>query len=1560
MTGIIGENPHHFSTPQQKAEGQDTPIPKDSLSLSEKISRSITFSAPDELLEEIKFFQQALLDNDFLEIGSPQSSASFFTQSSTIYGLINRLKKLIENPYKDYNINPKIFNKQYRPVFDRLINSLENQITAVHEHKSFFDEDQDQQTFLDDKTNTKQVIYKKHGKYYTDVSEETKIATQLVLNKIYELKYDTTGLIKKLPLISDYALADTPPMLQILDNNLRLLHSQLIKYPPKEDLIEKFFKDVARSLTDPNQLIPHYSFDIKDQKIIERFMQKFNEYLSLPAILRKDGRFSPSHYDLNKEIMTLKNLISTKVDNYLSYFRKKINSGKSGFENSKTLIKNSFTSPLKYLYGLAESYSNQIAPVPLDQANEKPHPLLVFNEALKFFTQPHCFYNSKQQLLVLQELLSECDDSIKGFKNDLMNELVKFIPNQSKENQNIFQNLKQLQEKILPQVITEKTQNLPKDYSLESRLYYLTQQTEQLTTPQYYLNHILKIINNPSSELLKAPIRFMINSFSKFIIYSIDKIIDNVKAQDKKALEDLKKITALLFNNALATDTIDAYKNGILSFLKEYNKLQINLDCIELPEIYKDFSENKTTLENPQEIITSTLAKSKNLNYSIEENLEWEEEFQKQEKALSETATNYILFNLIYHTLLGNERTEDSNNLYFDIIARIKDAPTNEERIKAFLQEMKQAINKSPQNFFKKKFSTFVLSHFFYTLTHSRVDKFSKSILDFIRDNLNSIGGNPYEPINSKLIHQVDECAAQYQLMLEKWAKNGGNKQRCINKLIKEGSHNIGDKKSYTQEDLYQIVIKKASEIFVNGIDITEPLIQLSNKYQSWFVSKETSKHQEVSKIKSLALKTLKYLSYPVYISTYYTAYFILYLINKIINLFSYHLIEKTLEKTNSIEGLINGIQDTIYKKNPYVDIITDFLIDNLEDLDIALYKEDLDRRQAVINGDVPYKDVENAKISSKTKQAIQQALFNCFQLLEKNKHLTSDNLKNHLNTSHSTLAEMKNIINETLTDIINPKIIDSLIDVLVISSDVLFKKQHIDKQLSKFILQINNSLSKKAPSNETNLENLNQIYFQNELRLTKLMDKIIKKIVTLSINDEFDRFGDRYYKESENQKKWIQAKLLGNEKEDLGLIDHWSSLFEEIKHLIENKNSSNSLDIDDIKKQRELIKTVKQQMESFLAEFSIKLEAVETSSLSTRSVEKLYSQLLVLSKNLQILENDYILNSYTAIENMHGLISDQSSAMFLNTSYHNLKDHYQKLLNQTDVDTALDYLEKIDKTHTALQLTYQGLIENGITLENKEPLKLLITKYNSSDWNKKYMSVFNNIKNKLTIKKALDLILPEITHYSSLKKKKLEEHQTFFSKVRHYFDTTQKAYKTSYSKINNSLSILSHNLLEDINENYLKKINSATSVEEVELLMHNLKNHISNIDNNMTFERDLPEAEDILNSFEDHTKKFIKEIEQALDKHNEKLSSKLSDKSDHHIFNELNQLKNSVQNMQSIEHIHIPVGMTDFLKQQTASLVYSIVKPKADAAMDLVKDENFALFLINHLALIPIAESNK
>ena len=378
MTHIAGGNPSnstHFGNGVWNRHQAEAPT------RTEKAKRFINFTSKENFADEIQFFKEALLDNDIIEVGSQHSQASAYSDSSTIFGLIRRLKKFIRSPHQDFNIYPNDFKRLHEGAFLTLIGCLEEDAKKLQEEKKHLEKDGEKFEIYKDDFETRH-IFRKGGRYYITPSEETKKATQLLLNKLFELKFQGVGLLNKIPGISDRSKSEPPPLLQILDKDLKNLHLQLVKYPPNDQLIIKFFKNVERALSYPEQLIPGYTVSKEDQEAIAHFKKAFSEHISLPKSLKRDERFSPSYFDLSKEMLTLKNLITKRVKERTSYGTK----AAEYLSSAKSSAKEAITAPLTYLFGVvAETLSSKASKNTISSIAEKPHPLTVFHDAIKTF-----------------------------------------------------------------------------------------------------------------------------------------------------------------------------------------------------------------------------------------------------------------------------------------------------------------------------------------------------------------------------------------------------------------------------------------------------------------------------------------------------------------------------------------------------------------------------------------------------------------------------------------------------------------------------------------------------------------------------------------------------------------------------------------------------------------------------------------------------------------------------------------------------------------------------------------------------------------------------------------------------------------------------------------------------------------------------------------------------------------------------------------------------------------------------------------------------------------------
>ncbi len=1527
---------------------------KEKPSFLERAKRVLSFTPKQSCLQEIEYFKEILISDRFIEVGSASSSGKPSPQSKDVFGkptlnrLIARLKALSKAPRENYNIPEGTFRAEHLEAFEALIQELEQEIQFCNEHKA--DITQENKPLLVDGKKIKKV----NGRYYVQVGSNTKAKTELFLNKLYELNYAKMGFLQS---GVDF-MKNPPPMLVLLDESLKNLHSELLNYPPNSKKLEQYFNTVTRSLVKPSKLVPGFKPNANDLKLIRDFQKAFKDHFSLLESLKKDERFSPSYYELNLHLNRLKDLITRHINRSLPKTQQGAHILKSAVSGaSYSLLSNAVPDQLKKaLSYFSGAYQNLFSS---KTDLEKPHPFIVFHDALDYFQKDNCFYNEKEKRDFLNELYNETADNFPGIKDKLLQKI--------QEGQNApcgdltpfdsfdLNQLTQIQE-TLHAYVKELTPELEETISVIDRIYVLTKtplHTESGHNLKTYIEDILKLLDCNQPGIFKEPVKMA----TKTLKYFLDQALNlTIKDKDKTALTEIKDQVNTLIDEALSEDSIEGYRRAFSKLLDYYQKHQIYFGFLELPS----FKNTEDATNVPDELITSALAKSKDSTFKKKSATILNSDVDRQRLSLGKNITHYLLFETLFYNVLGEKKNAQNEKKYYELVETLKNITSPKQKKDVFLKKLRKLINASSKSSFKKYLTKFLLSKLSYSFINEKMDAFTKKLLSFLRNNLSHLEGSPFEPISPHIIETLDECSSQYQLMLEKWAKTGGNKERSIKKLMKKSTYNVGVKGSYSEKELHKSASNAATKAFVETINTKTPWKNLFKRYYK-LVDLSGPHNTAIKKIRAVAKVFFKIVTYIPVATLYYSGLLITTAIDKVISLILIRGITKSLENSHTIENLIDSLQESVYKKNPYVDIVTDFLIDNLEDLYILLHNENLDKERELRGDSIRYDREALVKIPPKTRAKLHQAIQNCFQMLDKNRYQTSDQLKHALrDTNNPSIMRIKTSLEESLDEQIIPEVVESLIDIIALSADELFKKKHLDKQLFRTLEQMNESLTNQPDQKSKNIKKLNQIYYQNEMHLVNLWDKVTEKIISRSVEDKFDQFGDRNYRETENQKVWIQDRLLKNNEDPLdqaGLITEWSNA---LSDLTLRQHEILRLHPENLEIYKETANSLKLEIESFFAQLSLRFEKIKKSSLSKRSLEQLNKQLKQLATALSNYSDNGISKLYQNSQFLNISKRDLENTNFLNDTATHISDQLEQLSND-QVDLSLKILSNISLFEERISSTLDEVLSNSDTTAFDNQFSELKEFFKSSIEMNFIRSELKKVEFLFGKQRYIESTLAEeFNEFLNAKEAEIDATNSDNSFFKRKLSAAQKKSTTLYNSLKSSLQ----NLITDPNEasrfiDYLEKVDKTNHLHKLRQNRLELSDHLKAIKEHFHInELSINLIKTALLPLKIRTEALIENVN---DRHHiliEEFKKLTGDDETDSLKALLEKIKKSAEELKSIDHIHIPIKALDNVKAATKALVYSRIKPRADAAIDLLKEENFALFAINHFALIPLKES--
>jgi hypothetical protein len=1034
-------------------------------------------------------------------------------------------------------------------------------------------------------------------------------------------------------------------------------------------------------------------------------------------------------------------------------------------------------------------------------------------------------------------------------------------------------------------------------------------------------NFIVDSFNEVLSQLNVGSIP---TSYAQFLSNSLISILDSsfinkwIEKQSDEGKELFEKIKGDLKQGLDAASSVDDYKQAISNFLENYHNQIVTLSGFELPEFLSEEeiqsrNEKVEKVDKTVENIRAALDSSKANN---EAGFDWTNEALATEKVKKEKEK--LCKNLkdqLTHQLIS-KLTGISSQTFFNI-KTLEASSLDRDKQKVFASELKKEINSSKCNWFLKKTIIFLLP-IFYKI----IGKYTKSLVDHIIDDVNE----RVETINKEVLFQrTSNCLSKYNSLLKSWAetKEGGEKNKVIGSLMKEkGFLEFGKEESYSQDQLY----KKVSDKFVaNYIDLykdSENDLTIASKIYS-FVKQPILKNRTTfpRKVINIIGVSLKYLliGFP---ATLINSPLICF--EKLSNALFKSLLKRFLANNKVIDSIVESSKENVFESNPYVYPITSFFADQLESISKSLSKP-----TEAASSDLMVDD-KNI-ISDKTHSQLKTLFELLFEVLSKNKFNTQEQLQRNLKDS-SLSKQSQQLIDANLI----PVILDSIINTSIMASDKLFKKDQLQKPLSLLLEELNEIIL-TPNANDQERVNLQQLKNQNaQEKLKKYSKKVLTQIIDQAIDSVFQGQSETDEKKA---KKFIQDFKKAFTA-DGGIIEKGRDLLDEIKN-----------------PEHPIVKKRLSDFRERINQLTIKLEH-QQDSIRKRDSRISKEVKLKLEKAATLFEK-----LITDKEENSGLIEIQATQMNIFTISQDLP-HFTHL--QRSLETMIQYMEEINSNQSDelvekftsstkyLNAFFSQFDSNELRLVKEEPLYQELKdlmKQNLSSRKELAATITNKSVKRLNLLNNL-LATDVFQRVKGERKSEIED-----KSLGGFFNFKRESAADLAKQLRKIASNLESKADKEVVESCLNAVLSAKSIEKLDNAAQNFNDRISLLVQEETkiltkYSREVAKIDDeLLTCCQKITTKFRSDLNDEKPSYEEKLIE----------FN-MNLLmladELSDENLpEDLKVIHTKLEHPKALKSSIHNLLYHQIYPKAEGLLNLIRDGNFAQFLVNHTVLMPFAK---
>lgn len=1476
--------------------------PEESLGFFETHKRVFVF---EPKIQEEKSYLETVLSKKVLPIYQPRTKQALQTDHS-LEGLLKILKNLSKDPKQKYNIDLQTFNNLYKPTIQKLINQLDL-IKNSYEANKTTNSPLPEIPFGEDSISTC-VIGNRIG---ITLPQGLIVQIKAVSGALHRISFDNPGIVNW---ASNHKESPNPLFL-FLDNKLAALDAALSHENPDDESIKSLYSELENLLLHQD-LENYYIHDtsIRD-KIFKDFIKIYKDHLSLPDVLKLDERFYPSYNALRQKLGE----VNTAINNSISSFT----SGKKMLSQINDLRQN-------YKQLVLEAINNSFKSF-MTQPKEKPHPLTLIAESIKYFESENCHYEPEEKLALLSETTRDTKLIFPQFQIDETN-LFSSIDNYK----NAFESY-----------IKQQTSQLEESADLETRIAYFLNHHEvnqgeanRNSTSSFskftnYLKSISQMLSNSEGEALTGPAAFMFQNLKSFFANS--NLSETAEGSSSTSLTRLKDKIFNIIDEALTTNTTAGYLEAVKKMLSAYNNEDISLDFFHLPT----FSQASET-PDPTEILDEAFVDSLHSETSRLDNIQdLDQAIAKQQEKLSETLTCKAIFYLVYNTFLGAKNDKTAENLFYNTFSGTRSYFTQKERMKAFASELKKVIKESNAPSLKKATAKTFLTDIFNEIFNDKSNLFISKITTELDQHINDFRNNPHEKL-SFITGHLNECVNQYQKVLEQWAETGGNKDQFLEEAISSKTFNKGLKGSYKQTQLYSHITKIAAKAITKNINVingvamfTERKLSKLYKAKLFKLSRDApkTKLESMSRVAKKVIQATKdALMYIVYCFYKILIHPELYVIGLIFNQIVNKAIQFPIYKLLDLGKMTSSMQNNVYEKDPYVEVVTDLLIKMFETLDVELIKQLQEQKANHSTGEVPIKLQDDSLLSDSSREKLSIFVNGFFRLLDKNSFQTPEELKKFLeNNPEDWMHKLNSSLSIDATAM--PSVIDSITSSIASSMTTMLEPKEVKKKILLALETMETTITKK-PEKQLSAIEFQQKMRNKELRLKTLKDKVNQSMIKVSVNELFDNFENRTQIAYGQQKLWLQSKLLRSD----GLIEQFRDSYNKILDTSE-RDSTSSL----VKKQNEMIE-LKIKTETFLSTLSSELAKISFDS-NEKSMQKLKDKFVNIATILKNLQKSYVVKPFEAFKNLHQLHLDRDNLHYLHNNLKTLKDFFKQIAKSDQTIELENSIKDIKVLLEGMNITVNNLVESGLVESNKDNhLADLINFFQNPQWKNELPQQLSVIETAVENQKDLRSIDELLTNYLKAHKESFNEPRSFFS---HF-----SPYQTPSGKI-----------LSDLKQK-LKTFKHASFAKEIKSLIATITASQNN-DQLTTAEKKLEKfkktalkkisTKESINIFSSKTKltePLLKATETLIDS-KESTLSELKD-----AFGILDELETKAKDFEEINPVKIPLGIKEFLKKQSISIATAVAQPKFDHFLKLMKDKNFARALINHSVWIPIKEN--
>lgn len=1338
------------------------------------------------------------------------------------------------------------------------------------------------------------------------ISMATKRKVSTLIGTLRRLSNTTKGIF-----VASKHTAKAHPMLVAFCKNLEKLGQCFEKNRKKEhelnQLLLSLEEQYSQIIENQEEIFLGDELNQEANQSINQLIQHLKALIELPKILQEDDRFNPTYEQMLKKIKEVVTAFQSLV-------------GRQEGLGTKAI-----TPLLEKAQKIAEQSLPFLKATEREECKEATTPFHIFKAAIdEYLFKVKKILPSEQMNTLLHSLLEDCEKEREGFTKALLGEFTKKNVTVDQYYQKLIINKKKLQSAFKNALLnTEKEEEL-KDSSeiLESLQAGSTQrhraeqrEKEKRENPiSKYANDVFSYLTTLQTAIPAGTLKVLGSTFSSMLESpTIQSAIESQNPEEKKFLKSLFKEIKTLLSKAMETSDVQDYI-AVFGKLKEvYKEHQIILDAIALPSLFDFESED---VENHEEL--TLIRKDLQATIAVETQQEnWALKLEKTSKEFISNIRNYTVFHTVINGFIDLQE-DNQEQAFTEIVGRVKVHTSESAQSRAFLLEMNKLVDKSNTFWAKKKAIKAFLPYVYQTISFY-VEQAASSGMEHL-DKLAEKLGEENGTARVRAIERVSHGASIYGEMLRHWSEVGGDKQVVLRQILGDAKYNDG----MTQQELYDKFAEKAVDQFIKGSRYSKKLSLSTSKIKEWVKKPTFTQTSQFTKVLNLTLVGIKAVIGVIALAISTLAYGIAMLGEKFLNYIIRQQMKKSISRNQLVHKLVKASRENIYESNPYVHSLSKFIVEQLEVLSKTF--------DGVIESSPNLPDT-HVQISPVVKEKLISVITNYLYALKLDSFSRASDAREYL--KNKGLADDAF---DKLSNLLLPTVIDSVINISTVGANSLLKKENINEKVCGLLEQLNYSLTHRTKVLTPNeKERLNRTYKETENKLNRIIEKILKQIITISVNDTVEGYGDRLTRESENLRNWIQESLLSDEK--MGLVERISSS-------LGSYSLEEDLDRDEVFERFYELKELKDDIQIFCDELEHKISTFENNS-NDRSIKKFHEQLVPLSKALkEAISDNALTNIYRYHERLTYNIQDLDIIDTLKTRFEAIK---RNLCAATE-DPRSSKIKNLQANTDLIKSLLMKL--NTDDPENEEPAVLKREIYQELK-----EQVFLNKEFKQTFGDHLN----EFSHLFSVRKTlsnpRLEAVIEEIVKLKKSRSTTssERSIKSLTHKIEEQLKTLDFLLKDHKTDQIVARVISITkeivkdtlSLDQTKQRHESLKKLIKNETDSLSTK--LSTKKDSILKTHEMAEKLI--LEASTNLHMSVGESiKKAEEARVNCLSKLANLQTSAEQMQKLEFKRINIGVVDRLKKVTSKKVYDVVKPML--SLSLIRKETFYNTMLNHVPI--------